>query len=304
MSISLLLVTYNRLNLLKKAINNIEIYASEIDELIIVDNNSNDGTINFLISHFDLVKVNVDFSTEVAKSIVFKGISKKNKTNVVLVSLDENTGGSGGFHEGIKYFKECSNTDWVWGMDDDAFIQKNSLSELEKSIKNNDDSMAFWSNCNQDENFDSAYKSVNDWMFVGFCVKRKLVELIGLPVPDYFIYHDDSEYAYRIARSGYKIIKSRDSKIEHGDLKDRDYWEKNFFCKKIKFPSMSDWKLYYFIRNDIHKHSYSKVTKTRRLLKLIIEIIKLFVVKPSHFGIAIKAYYHGLIGKKGKVISP
>ncbi|WP_305420194.1 glycosyltransferase [Photobacterium leiognathi] len=54
MNISLLLVTYNRIELLKKALYNISINAGDIDEIIIVDNFSSDGTFDFLKEEFKL----------------------------------------------------------------------------------------------------------------------------------------------------------------------------------------------------------------------------------------------------------
>ena len=302
MSISLLLVTYNRIELLKKALLNVSDNAKDLNEIIIIDNYSSDGTFDYLIDKFNLKKIESDFYSCVAKTDVYQGYSDGKE--VVLIRLDSNTGGSGGFYTGLKYFKEKSESDWIWGMDDDAFIQPNSLSNLKKGILENNNINAFWSNCNNDINFDSDIKIVNEWMFVGFCLNRSLILKVGLPVFDYFIYHDDSEYAMRINRAGYSILKLRDSVIEHGDFSDREFFSKKLLNFNIKFPLMSDWKLYYYIRNDIHKHSYSYLVKMKRVLRLIFNIIKLTYINPSKGIIAIKALIHGILGVKGKVVSP
>ncbi|MEZ9487487.1 glycosyltransferase [Vibrio breoganii] len=303
MKISLLLVTYNRLELLKKALNNIELFANGISELIIVDNFSNDGTSKYLKEKFTLTESDERFETVVAKSDLLEG-NFIDGVKVKYIRLHDNTGGSGGFHEGMSYFSTKSSCEWVWGMDDDAFVQENSLDNLKTAIQEHPNNYAFASNCNSDTNFIENYKSVNNWMFVGFCVKRDLVNKVGLPVSDYFIYHDDSEYAERIIRYGYEIIKVKNSIIEHGDLSQREFWHKEILGLKLSHPSMSEWKLYYYLRNDIHKVSYNSIRKIKRIVKVGISVIELMIVNPNCSRIALMAIFHGLIGKKGKVIAP
>ncbi|HIF9306001.1 TPA: glycosyltransferase [Photobacterium damselae] len=302
MNISLLLVTYNRIELLKKALYNISINAGDIDEIIIVDNFSSDGTFDFLKEEFKLFESEEKFTSCVANADVYKGCY--NDKLVTLIRLDNNTGGSGGFYTGLKYFRDFSKSEWVWGMDDDAFIQPNALDELKKGILENNNCNVFWSNCNNDKAFNANNKIVNEWMFVGFCLNKSVINKVGLPVSDYFIYHDDSEYAMRINRSGYDILKLRDSIIEHGDFSNREFFSKKFFKFDVKFPLMSDWKLYYYIRNDIHKHSYSFPSKVIRMLRLLVNIIKLIYIEPSKGILALKAWGHGLLGIKGKIVSP
>lgn len=304
MRTSLLLVTYNREKLLKQCIQNIENYASGINELIIVDNNSSDETLNYLKKHFDLNLSDDKFNTEVATSTLYRGYAPKYDIDISLISLDANTGGSGGFYEGVKYFRDVSNNDWLWGMDDDAFVQDGSYEELVRVTTAYKDIQAFWSNCNNDKEFDSDTKPVLGWMFVGFCLSKFMIKKIGLPVSDYFIYHDDSEYAMRIIQNGYKILKIRDSIISHGDLNSRNFWEKKFLGITISFPEMSEWKLYYYIRNDIHKHSYCKKNKIKRVLRVAFDVIKITYLKPSFSKISFLALTHGIVGRKGKIISP
>jgi GT2 family glycosyltransferase len=302
MKISILLVTYNRLDLLKKSLQSIDDYAHDIDELIIVDNDSSDETFEFLKGKYLFVKSNINFHLDISTYNFYKTTYKDK--NVILIRLNTNTGGSGGFYTGIKYFNELSGSDWVWGMDDDAFIKKDALKELKKGIYLNPSVNAFWSNCNDDSEFVADYKDVDSWMFVGFCLNKQLINLVDLPVKDYFIYHDDSEYAERILRSNNRIIKIKNSLIEHGDFSSRNYWQRSFFGKTIKFPEMSDWKLYYYLRNNIHKASYSPLRKSKRIVKVIFIGLKLIFLRPRSTNVIIKSIFHGIINKKGKVISP
>lgn len=302
MNLSLLLVTYNRRMLLEKALDNIEKYASSLDELIIVDNNSSDTTFNYLKERYPLEVFTSDFSTEVAAVNFYK--AKVGDLKIKVLNLDTNTGGSGGFYTGLKFFSEHSKNEWVWGMDDDAFIKAKALETLESTIKRYKDHRAFWSNCNSDNAFTEEVKSVNTWMFVGFCVHRELINKIGLPVSDYFIYHDDTEYSDRILRNGYEILKVKDSIIEHGDFSNRKVWRRKLGFKELTFPEMQDWKLYYYLRNDILKSSYSNDSKIKKLVSLCKVGARIVVIKPSKFNLVVRALYHGVLNKRGIYIRP
>ncbi|KTA84900.1 hypothetical protein VO70_09595 [Aeromonas salmonicida] len=204
----------------------------------------------------------------------------------------------------MKFFYEKSKSDWLWGMDDDAFIKENSYKNLVFAVEENSSTLAFWSNCNSDEDFSGNYKTVRNWMFVGFFVHKDLIANVGFPVSDYFIYHDDSEYAERINRFGYEIIKVKNSLIEHGDLAHRDVWSKNYFGKKFDFPKMNDWKLYYYFRNDLLKISKQDKTSFVKKKEIIKRAIKLLIIKPQKLYVVTQAIFHGLLGKAGKIRTP
>ena len=303
MDISLLLVTYNRLSLLEKAISAIKNNATDIKELIIVDNFSTDDTFLYLESMFQLKSCSSTYKTEVADSEIYEGRFFELNINVKLIRLLENTGGSGGFYEGVRFFYEQSNCNWVWGMDDDAFLEVNALKELEKAVDAFPNNNAFWSNCNNDNRIEK-YVEVKYWMFVGFCLNKKLINKIGFPVKDYFIYHDDSEYANRIIFNNEKIIKVIDSKIDHGDFSGRNIWKRKLLWIDVVHPAMSEWKLYYFIRNDILKNSRTLKGKIKSMVKIFLTILKVSYINPKFLPISIIAYYHGVIGRKGKVVNP
>lgn len=302
MKTDILIVTYNRLNLLKKSLDSCVTHGSNLAQIIIVDNASSDGTFEYLNSEFGLHKESIDFHTEVAEYTYYKG-SYSNKS-VHVIKLNSNTGGSGGFHTGVKFFYEKSKSDWLWGMDDDAFIKEKSYENLVLAVEENTSTLAFWSNCNGDEDFSGDFKTVKNWMFVGFFIHKELIANIGLPVSDYFIYHDDSEYAERINRLGYQIIKVKDSLIEHGDLAQRDFWSKSYFGKNLYFPKMSDWKLYYYFRNNLLKISKQDKTGFAKKKEIIKQAIKLLLINPQKTHVVTQAIFHGLVGKSGKIRTP
>ena len=102
MKILAVVVTHNREALLKRCIHNLDNQSRPPDEILVIDNNSTDGTNQFL---------------------------QKQEINFI---KQENLGSAGGWFTGIKYGL-LHNYDLCWLMDDDGFPDSNSLFLLEES---------------------------------------------------------------------------------------------------------------------------------------------------------------------------
>ena len=76
--LGVVIVTYNRINLLQECVDHVLEQTVPFNSIIIVDNNSNDGTSNYLNS-------------------------LSNNKKIHIISLKENLGGSGGFYKGMEY---------------------------------------------------------------------------------------------------------------------------------------------------------------------------------------------------------
>lgn len=225
-NVGIVVVTYNRLDCLKENLTSLmtlQPYPGVRYNIIIVNNHSTDGTAEYL----------------------------SNLQEIEAINLDRNTGGSGGFYTGVKWCLD-HGMDYIWGMDDDAYPDKAALQTILKAANNGDEMTCYWSNCNNDfDNYDEhGRKEVESWMFVGFFVPIKVVKQVGLPRDDFFIYHDDSEYAYRIRSHHYPIIKVKDSIIDHNDTLSEYYSGKRFLLYELKhFSILPSWKRYYDVRN-------------------------------------------------------
>lgn len=279
MKVCSITVTYNRKNMLRKNILKILEQTIYLNKIYIIDNASSDGTYEYIE---DLIS---------------------NNKNIEYIRLDKNLGGSEGFYQGIMH--ACNDgMEYLWGMDDDAFPEKDALEELVNVYKKMNKECCLWSNCNND-NFSDEYKEVNNWMFVGFFMPISIVNIVGMPRNDFFIYHDDSEYSYRIIKNGYKIYKVKNSKIEHGDMEDRPMYSKTILNKQVTFPKMPDWKLYYYSRNRILKYPFNDFNKYKAIIiQSPKEMIKLSFMDRNQAKVFIKGYWHGIMGIKGKVVSP
>lgn len=199
--VAALVVTYNRKELLAECLQAILDQTFPVSEIILIDNASTDGTPEFLKE---------------------KGFLEK--PFVKYVRMDTNTGGSGGFYEGLKRFRE-GDCDWVWLMDDDTIPTAECLEELVKAkelLCQHEEKVSFLASSvygpenefmNVPEISKKAspngypywYKYLNEGIvnihaatFVSLLINIDAVRKCGLPCRDYFIWGDDKEYTKRL----------------------------------------------------------------------------------------------------------
>lgn len=241
MNFGVVLVTYNRLDKLKIAL---ECYESQTylpKEMIVVNNFSNDGT----------------------KEYLDDWIKKKSKIKKQVINLKQNTGGSGGFYNGLKSVLK-NNLDYVWVSDDDAFPQKNCFEIANSYLLSNKEEnisaicgtvlnrgkidivhrrrlhkglMFIFQSFISKKEYEKEFFELNLFTYVGTFINVNKLKKVGITEKDYFIYCDDTEHSYRLSIVG-KILCLPKIKIIHdGPL--------NNGCDGVS------WKLYYGIRNSI-----------------------------------------------------
>ncbi len=95
-TVAAVLVTYNRKEFLSECLDGLLHQTRPVDRIILIDNASTDGTPEFLKQRGYLGNPVIDY-----------------------VQMPDNTGGAGGFHEGVKrgYY---AGYRWLWLMDDDV----------------------------------------------------------------------------------------------------------------------------------------------------------------------------------------
>ena len=213
--IAAVVVTYNRKDLLKECLDALLNQTRPLDSIILIDNASTDGTPEFLKEKGYLDNPKLDY-----------------------VRLPENTGGSGGFHEGVKRGYE-KGYDWLWLMDDDTISEKNSLEYLlEIAFLNLNINIGFlcskvlWTDETPHKmnlpqinpfvnkipfNIFEGYEIllVNSCSFVSVLIKKDIIKEVGLPIKDFFIWGDDLEYTSRIRSKNYVGVYVRKSKVIH-----------------------------------------------------------------------------------------
>lgn len=205
-------VTYNRKDLLLECVDSLSSQSYKLNNIIIIDNNSTDGT-------FDALKE--------------KGYIDNNQ--IIYKKLEENIGGAGGFYEGMKLAREM-NADWIWIMDDDTIPREDSLEELIRALDViEDDKIGFLASAVygtnnrcmnvptinrelEDNNYEGWHKYLGSGIikiieatFVSLLINADVTKKIGLPCKEYFIWGDDREYTLRIHKyygNAYMVGKS------------------------------------------------------------------------------------------------
>jgi rhamnopyranosyl-N-acetylglucosaminyl-diphospho-decaprenol beta-1,3/1,4-galactofuranosyltransferase len=210
--IAAVVVTFNRLDLLRLLVVTLA-ETDGLDEILVVDNASTDGTAEWLRS------------------------AEAGNDRLHARLLTDNTGGAGGFHEGLRWAVE-RGADLVWLMDDDGLPEPGCL----KTLLAFDGALDFWGPVVVDEAdperlvfpirlpggtrvvhaMDDVRAAAADGLirgivipFNGVLLTRALVQEIGLPRAEFFIWGDDHEYRLRAERSGARIGTVVDARVRH-----------------------------------------------------------------------------------------
>ena len=267
------IVTYNRYNLLEENLKMLEKQTKKLDEIIIVDNCSSDGTME---------KVDKNF--------------KNSNLNINYHYMDKNYGGAGGFYYGVKFAKE-NNADFIWLMDDDGkpyneytfekiyevalkLYKENKLLFLNSFVTYNgkDLSFGFDSKFSKEKQLQQIKKDKQDNIlfnkvnpFNGTLITKELVEIIGYPNKDFFISRDETDYKNRSVKAGAIVATVLDSIYYHPQSK--------LVYKKILGVSSQIYddmdKEYYFIRN--LSYSYKDNNKIKIWKFIILRLITIIL---------------------------
>jgi rhamnopyranosyl-N-acetylglucosaminyl-diphospho-decaprenol beta-1,3/1,4-galactofuranosyltransferase len=240
-TVAVVVVTYNRAALLTRMLAGLAALDRQPDAVIVVDNASTDHT-----------------------ATVLEGASfEHGGLKLEVIRPDDNLGGAGGFHAGVAAAHE-QGFDRIWLMDDDVIPAPDCLDVL--MAVDEDCLMAVREDTSgrlvekaavtfdlrnplrlkpKTAMVETTYASrsamaelveIQNVAFEGFMVRRRVIDAIGLPDPDYFIFYDDVDFALRARRAGFTIYAVRDAVL----------------VRQLDFDQQHDlagWKGYYMYRN-------------------------------------------------------
>lgn len=192
--VAAVVVTYNRIELLKECLGALEKQNYPCD-ILVVDNASTDETEKYI----SLIKSKYD--------------------NLYYKNTGANIGGAGGFNSGMRWSVEAGY-EYVWVMDDDCLPYSDALQKLIEA----DDmlngkygwlaSAVLWKDGHECKmNRVKLKKSFYEYLeymqygivqaeqatFVSLFLKTKTIREAGLPIKEFFIWGDDIEYTRRIS---------------------------------------------------------------------------------------------------------
>ena len=236
-SVAVVIVTYNRADLLARMLDGLVAQTRPADAVYVVDNASTDHTRAVLEERHDLP--------------------------LRVTHTEDNLGGAGGFHLGVKKAYEAGH-DRIWLMDDDVVPTPECLAVL---LAEDEDCVAA---VREDvagrlvekaavdfdlhnplairpkrATVDATYPDraamperveLENIAFEGFMFRREVVDAIGLPDASFFIFYDDVDFAVRARRAGFRIWGIRDAVL----------------VRQLDFDQQHDlagWKGFYMFRN-------------------------------------------------------
>lgn len=215
--VNIVVVTYNRCKLLEECLT--ALLKQDYDQftIFLIDNASTDNT----------------------RSMVEEKFHDK---RLRYYNTGANLGGAGGFNYGMR-LAASETCDYVWAMDDDTIVQPDSLKALVNYAQELNDDFGFLSSfvkftdgtpCQMNiptllgddnnknrtwldhfnEKKDGRRVRIIHATFVSFFTKRSVILEVGLPIKEFFIWSDDTEYTVRISRN-HKNYFCSDSVVIH-----------------------------------------------------------------------------------------
>lgn len=303
MKYGVVIVTYNRLELLKECVEQCLNQTVPFERIVIVNNCSTDGTKEYLEQYNE----NPEF---------------------VISNQTENLGGAGGFRVGLALAQQ-EDLDWILIIDDDAMIASDYIRQCDKIIRRRPNMVACSGTVYTEGKIQTSHRRVivNQLLcleknvplsayeqksfhydlatFCGLMVRGDILRKIGLPKSEYFIWYDDTEYSMRLRQYG-GIVNINAAHLNHKTVLPTG--------KQAGFFARMSWRTYYGHRNrlDAVKAHCKPVTTA-------VIIAEFFVFIACGYGMqlipskrkqgryiarmlrdALKDGYHGVLGKNEK----
>ncbi len=293
-SILIIIVTWNKKDYVLQLLASLDglDYPRDKLDVVVVDNASNDGTVEALREQYP---------------------------NINLICNSENIGGTGGFNTGLNWaFQQPDDKyDYLWLLDNDVLVHRQALNQLVSILEENPDvgvsgstmmqldypwrineMGAFFNRDNGNLYLNRHFEEITSWRSIdvkelaankelklsktlmhcrpimdvdyvaaaSLLIRSKLAKQVGI-WRDFFIHFDDVEWCLRIGEMGWRVTVAADSIIWH-------------LSAAAKIPT---WVLYYDNRNvlvTLQKHGANQ--------KIIHQNIE-YILK--------KAVYYALLGK-------
>jgi GT2 family glycosyltransferase len=251
-SVASVTVATNAAHLLPRQLDALRRQTRAIDEIVVVDNASTDGTAEMLAREYP---------------------------EVTLLRLPENRGVGGGYAEGLAHAATDRRHHWIWLLDDDSVPPPEGIENLLVGMQHLDagvgrtgilapvcvdlktsveyPGMSWRNGCLLPATRDASQpvSFVDAVISSGSLVSREAVEAVGLPRVDFFMDFVDYEYCLRMRRHGFRIVVVRDCVLDHEIGEQTNF---NILRHKVSWTDHAPWREYYIARNETYTlwHDY------------------------------------------------
>lgn len=273
-NICAVIVSYNAGTGIKDCIKGI---ANQVNHIVIVDNYSNNETLNAL-----------------------KETEKIRNADVIY--NDSNYGIAKALNIGIKKAMECGYK-WVITLDHDSIASSNMIEEMARVYNLVEDKQSIGIICPRlydvnkqgflinDDKDAEPYRELKVAIQSGSLIKTDIFAKFGFFNEALFIYYVDVEFSVRLKQKNLKIIQCNKAVLYHEEGKKL---EKRLLSKVYYYDNYSETAVYYIARNSIYmikNYSENRISYIRRLRSDFIKIL-IFDYKPI---IKLLYYLHGIL---------
>jgi GT2 family glycosyltransferase len=298
LSVASVTTAYNAEEFLPRQIESLLKQSRPLQEIIVVDNRSTDGTAVMLAERFPQVTV---------------------------LRQQENLGAAGGWAAGLQYTALEKKHDWIWNFDGDSVPSEFALESLLTGAEDlaADPRVGMLAPLPTHEETGTIYPP---WLwkdgFVrppdellmraswfadlvitsGCMIRREVIEAIGLPRADFFMDFADFEYCFRIRSHGYKIAVLNQCRMAHelGNTK-----TVSLAGRSRVWSEHAPWREYYVSRNITYmaKSLYSEPGTRRGLAFYLVRHAAAVLLrgsrKMSSLWKILQGVWDGLCGRLG-----
>jgi len=215
-------------------------------KIILIDNNSEDDSLNQIINYVkNYLKIKF-YNREMICKLWKNKSSIEDNEDLIVIKNDKNGGFAYGNNSGIMYSLLSKNCDFVWLLNNDTEIEPNSLSSILNEFKN-DNNLGMCGSvildyykreliqCYGGGNFYKYFgkfklylknakltilntKKINKPSYLigaSLCVKKECLQEIGLMDENYFMFSEEIDWQYEAIHRGWGIGVAKESHIFH-----------------------------------------------------------------------------------------
>ncbi len=298
-SVASVTVATNAVHLLPRQLDALKRQNRKIDEIVVVDNASSDGTNEVLRAKYP---------------------------DVTVLSLPVNAGVGGGYAAGLAHTAIAKKHDWTWLLDDDSVPPPECLQKLLEGLKYLGNSLTetgILAPVCMDLKTSVTYPGLS-WrgdrlvftpadpaqpitfldcvISSGSLVRREAVKAVGLTRADFFMDRVDYEYCLRMRSRGFRIAVVRDCILDHEVGEQAKF---KIFGWKCSWTDHAPWREYYVARNEtamIRQYRPKLVTKSYSMYQLFrhaVGIILFGKQKAACLAMMVRGLMDGRAGRLG-----